>query len=77
MERLIDAYLDKMDDLEEKVTKDVDGLMDAIDIDEVIDNPQGSLGLITETLITMMQYKYHRVAVENGIKLAKDINDKS
>lgn len=73
LDGVIVKHLDMMDILEESIEKDFDDILDAIDIDLIIDNPQQALRMAAEDMQNLLIEKYYTIAAENGIKFARDI----
>ena len=43
MAQLVHNYLDKLDGLQEEVIQNADNILDAIDMDDLLDDPEGYL----------------------------------
>lgn len=71
LEGIIVGYLDKMDNLEDQVDKDIDSLLKQLDIDIVIDNPEEELNKFANRIQARLQEVYHAKAIEEGAKLAR------
>lgn len=70
LNRILHRHLDKTDVLNEQVDKDIDKLIQSIDIESVMITPQATIFEIVQELEELLIEKYGPQAVENGLKLA-------
>ena len=73
MERVIHKYFDKMEDLEERLSDEVESLIAKIDIKAIMTNPLEELTAIASIVKDKMEDEYQMEAFNAGKKLAKDI----
>ena len=73
MERVIHKYFDKMEDLEEKLSIEVENIVASIDIKAIMQNPLDELMEVIAIVSARLENDYHKEAFNAGRKLAKDI----
>ena len=76
LDKLIHAHLDKQEALEIEIEDDIDGLLRAVSIKKVIDNPEEALLAIIDAIKLNIKEQYAQQAIENGIQFAKDVQKK-
>ncbi len=72
----IHKHLDQMDALKEQIDKEVDEVLAKIDIDELIDDPEGYLLGVVEAVKEDIVDKFAEKAVSLGEEVAKAIEKK-
>ena len=76
MAQLVHNYLDKLDGLQEEVIQNADNILDAIDMDDLLDDPEGYLLALGDAFL-----KEHideiQEADKEGKKFAKKVLKKS
>lgn len=73
MERVIQKHLDKVEDQEDRFDKDLNKLIQAIDIDAVIDDPEVALISVIDEVEEILAKKYLKGMADLGRDLAKQI----
>jgi len=75
LDSIIHKHLDVLDEAKAEIEKDIDELIVSIDIDAIIDDPQGVMEYVAELLQQIFIEKYSQTAIQAGLKLAKDIQE--
>jgi len=75
LDSIIHKHLDVLDEAKAEIEKDIDELIVSIDIDAIIDDPQGVMEYAAELLQQIFIEKYSQTAIQAGLKLAKDIQE--
>lgn len=70
MAQLINNYLDKIDVLEDEISKNSENILDAINIDELLKDPEGYLLALGDTFL-----KEHLDEIEKANKEGKKFAD--
>ena len=73
MERVIHKYFDKMEDLEERISNEVDTLVSKIDVKAVLQDPLTEMTAVVSILLDMLEEDYNVEAFNAGKKFAEDI----
>ncbi len=73
LDRILKSHLDKQDELEEGLEKDIDRLVDNINIDEVLKNPAAAIASVAMSVSEILYKDYAPQSVRNGSALAKSI----
>ena len=73
LDKTINGHLDKMEILEERLTKDIDAILKEIDIKKIINNPKAALLEITDGIREMITIEYAPLALEEGARFAQVI----
>lgn len=73
MEQLIQNHLEKIEDLEEKLDANIISIVDGLDIDEVIVNPQTTLLDHVELVEILLTNEFMPKATVLGRDLAKGL----
>ena len=76
LDNTIHKHLDQMDALKEQIDKEVDDVLAKIDIDELIDDPEGYLLGVVEAVKEDIVDKFAEKAVKLGEQFGKAINSK-
>lgn len=70
---LLHKHIDAMDEIEQIASVNIDNIMKAIDIKELIDDPQGSMQEVSLRIKEIMEDKLIAMATKEGFDLAKTI----
>lgn len=73
MDKLINAHVDKIEALEEKLNAIIDEETAKIDIDEVIASPQTTLSVVAERIKRIFLDEYAHEAIELGFDFGRTI----
>ena len=75
LDKVLISHLDEQEKLEIRIEQDIETLISEIDIDDLIDNPEAVLMDVVADLQDILKSEYYATASENGIKLAKAIEE--
>lgn len=75
LDEILHKHLDVLDEAKAEMEKDIDEFVASIDIDAIIDDPQGVMEYAAELLQQIFVEKYSQIAIQAGLKLAKDIQE--
>lgn len=73
LDTAIHRHIDDMDSIEESLERHIDNIFKSIDIDEVIDDPSGSVRVIVDQIYKVIEAKFAEEAFEKGIMFARKI----
>ena len=73
LDKIILDHVEDIEKIEDKLSKDIDNLIDNIDIEAVIDNPSESLDAFSVGLVNLVQDKYYPQVGDKGIEFAKAV----
>lgn len=73
LDPVIHKHHDKIDEIQNSVKEEIDNILKEIDIDEVINDPQGSMEVIVEVIKEKILGDYMPDAVDAGIEFAREI----
>lgn len=73
LEKKIHSHLEKIENIEDLIISDIEILINSVDMDKAIDNPQEELLEIARNVALLLKNKYSKQAVKAGIDLAKDV----
>jgi len=76
MDKIINAHIDKMEELERQIDVIIDREIGQIKIDKIVSNPQEVLAKITENIKEIFFDKYANEAVELGFDLGRLVKKK-
>mgnify|MGYP006441289609 CR=1 FL=1 len=76
MAQLVHNYLDKLDGLQEEVIQNADNILDAIDMDDLLKNPEGYLLSLGLSFLNEHIDEIEKGA-KQGEKFAKEVLKKS
>ena len=71
LDKNLHKHLDLMDSIEADIEKEIDKIYKAIDIDEVIADPEGEMLAVAQAIRTAIEEKFMKRAADAGIDLAK------
>jgi hypothetical protein len=74
--QLVHSYLDKIDDLQQQIIDDSELILDAINMDELLQNPEGYLVGLGEAFLNEHLGEI-KEGVKEGEKFAKKVLSKS
>ncbi len=76
MAQLVRNYFRKLEKLEDKIKEDADNILKAIDLDELLVDPEGYLMALSDAFL-----KEHMIEIEQAVKegqrFARQVLDKS
>lgn len=75
LDKIIIKHLDKMQALEEQAQADIESIFKALDIDEVLDDPEGAMVQVATLVGEMIEIKILDECVKNGIEIAQKISE--
>jgi hypothetical protein len=75
LDKTILSHVESMDDLEENIKKDIERMTQAIDIKDLMEDPQTVLLEFTQTLNDYLKEQYYDKATEAGFKFAEMIKE--
>ena len=73
LSKLIENHVEAMDSIEEKVEKDIDQLIGKIDVDALMEDPEGELLILTEALSRILEEEYFEKAIDKGVEFGEKI----
>lgn len=73
LDKVILTHVEEMDNVEERIKEDLDKLIDTLDVDELMNDPEKVLQTFTAYVNEYIQNKYWEVAAKNGIEFANSI----
>jgi len=73
LDKVVIKHLDVMEALEERLDKEIDGLYKKLNIDELIENPEGALIDFSAQVKDLLEYRYFPEAAEEGIGFAQKV----
>lgn len=71
MTQNVHKYLDKIDDLQDEIKQSADGILDSIDLDELIKSPEDYLNGIALRFL-----KEHKSKIDQGFKIGRNFASK-
>jgi hypothetical protein len=74
LDKVIHSHHDKIEDIQETIHKEIETIIQNIDIDAIIENPKQELLLIIDVINELILNEYMQKAVETGIEFSKSIN---
>ena len=75
LDKSLHQHLDLMDEIEADIDKEVAKIYDALDIDDIIADPDGEMLAAAQAVKNMIEGKFVKRAVEAGLDLAKIIQE--
>jgi len=75
LDKVLIKHLDEQEELEARIEEDIETLVSGLNINNLIDNPESALMQVVEDLQEILKSEYYPVASENGIELAKAIEE--
>lgn len=76
MAQLVRSYFRKLEKLEDKIKEDADNILKAVDLDELLKDPEGYLMALSDAFL-----KEHMIEIEQAVKegqrFARQVLDKS
>jgi len=75
LDKSLHQHLDLMDEIEADIDKEVAKIYDALDIDEIIDDPEGEMLAASQAVKDVIEAKFVKRAVDAGLDLAQIVND--
>ena len=76
MAQLVRSYFRKLEKLEDKIEEDADNILKAVDLDELLKDPEGYLMALSDAFL-----KEHMIEIEQAVKegqrFARQVLDKS
>jgi len=75
LDKSLHLHLDLMDSIEADIDKEIEKIYNALDIDEIIADPEGEMLIAVQAVKDMIEEKFVKRAVEAGMDLAKIIQD--
>ena len=75
LDKSLHQHLDLMDEIEADIDKEVLKIYEALDIDDIIADPEGEMLAAAQAVIDMIGDKFVKRAVEAGLDLAKIIQE--
>jgi hypothetical protein len=73
LDPVINKHQDTLADIQAAVSEDIDTILASIDIDAVIDDPQGAMQEVVEVVKEKILSEHLEPAVKAGIEFAKEI----
>lgn len=73
LDKLLIRHIDEMDLLEEGLKEDIDHIYEQINIDSVIEDPEGVFTNIAAAVATLLEEKYYIQASKIGSDFAKAV----
>jgi len=77
LDKLLHKHLDLMDEIEKSAQADIDEIINNMDIDQLIKNPEMELGIAAMAIKKLMIDKHIPKSIEEGFALSKKIKDLS
>ena len=74
LDKLIHNHIDKMDELEEDVKDDIDKIYEGLDIERILNDPEGEMLTTAEQIKKLIIDNYTPKAIENGFDVAEKID---
>lgn len=73
LDKVILDHVEEIQSIEDEIGETIDFMIDDINIDAVIDNPESALNEFTSHIIDLLDKEYFNKAMEKGIELAKEV----
>lgn len=75
LDKVLIRHLDDQDALEEQIDKDVEDIINQLDVNDLLDGAEDNLMAIVEAIQARLKDFYYEQSAKNGIQFAKNIVD--
>jgi len=75
LDKVIHKHIDRIDSIEEAIDKEIDKLVEHIDIDDIIADPETVVDEITGIVKTLITEKYAKEAIDLGLQFAATVKN--
>jgi len=72
---ILHKHIDEMDKIEDSLDKAIDKIFESIDVEEVLNDTQGSMLVVAQAIKNIVEAKYAEMAIEQGLEFVKKIEE--
>lgn len=73
LDKVVISHLDDMDVIEDKALEEIDGIVNKINVDALLESPLGEMVRVVDLIRDVMVNSYMPEAIQNGVNFAKSI----
>lgn len=75
LDKLIHKHLDAMEEIESEVEADVLKVYSAVNVDALLEDPEGEMLALAQGIAEMLEEKYFERIINQGIEFAKAVEE--
>lgn len=76
LDKVILDHVEELQDIEDQLQDEIDTLIDKLDINEIIDDPELALTELVDIIMNdLLEKKYYPIASKKGTELAKQVDN--
>lgn len=72
---IINKHIDRMDKIEDRFEKDLEGIFSSMNVDEIMADPEGAMLAVVEIIKERVEDEYAKEAINEGIRFAETLED--